>query len=203
MPIDNEKAEKEAESVEVEISKRDLGTQEQEKPLTEETREELLSLLKEKEEEANANYDRMLRMAAELENYKKRTEKEKAEHIKYANEALVKEILPIVDNLERALEHTKNDAAEKQALLDGVEMVLQECINVMGKFGLKAVDTSGKPFDPQYHEAVMVEENDSVEENTILSELQKGYVFQDRLLRPAMVVVSRRSANPPEADEKI
>lgn len=193
MSADNEKIVDETVRVEVEASKQDIEAAE--KPLTEKTTEELLSLVKEKEEEAHTNYDRMLRMAAELENYKKRAEKEKAEQINYANEAFMKDLLAVLDNLERAIQHAKNDPTDKQALLNGVEMVLKECVNVMGKYGLKAVDTSGKMFDPQYHEAVTVEENDSVEENTILDELQKGYIFQDRLLRPAMVIVSRRPAN--------
>ncbi len=192
MSSGNKKIEKEAEDIRIETGKK--APKPEEKPVTKKTTEELLSLLKEKEEEARANYDRMLRTAAELENYKKRVEKEKAEHIKYANEAFVKELLPILDNLERAVEHGKNDNADKQALLDGVEMVLKECINTMEKLGLKALDASGKTFDPQYHEAVMVEENDSVDNNTILNVLQKGYMFQDRLLRPVMVVVSRRPA---------
>ncbi|MDD5154130.1 MAG: nucleotide exchange factor GrpE [Desulfovibrionales bacterium] len=193
MSIDDKATENKTEDVKVEISKEALETQK--RPLTEKSVEELAALIKEKEQEAIAHYDRMLRMAAELENYKKRAEREKAEHIKYANESLAKELLSILDNLERAVEHAKNDDTDKQALLAGVEMVLMEFINVMEKSGLKAVDACGQVFDPQYHEAVMVEENDSVEDNTILNELQKGYIFKDRLLRPAMVVVSRRPAS--------
>lgn len=193
MSINKKVTENKTEGVKVEISKEALETQE--KPLTEKTAEELAALIKEKEQEARAHYDRMLRLAAELENYKKRTEREKTEYIKYAIESFAKELLPILDNLERAVEHAKNDDTDKQALLAGVEMVLREFINVMEKSGLKAVDAYGQVFDPQYHEAVMVEENDGVEDNTILNELQKGYIFKDRLLRPAMVVVSRRPAN--------
>ncbi|MDP3028299.1 MAG: nucleotide exchange factor GrpE [Deltaproteobacteria bacterium] len=193
MSIDNKATENKTEGVKVEISKEALETQE--KPLKEKTAEELAALIKEKEEEARAHYDRMLRLAAELENYKKRAEREKAEHIKYANESFARKLLSILDNLERAVEHAKNDDTDKHALLDGVEMVLREFMNAMEKSGLKAVDAYGQVFDPQYHEAVMVEENDSVEDNTILNELQKGYIFKDRLLRPAMVVVSRRPAS--------
>ncbi|MDQ7838556.1 MAG: nucleotide exchange factor GrpE [Thermodesulfobacteriota bacterium] len=196
MSIDDKATENKTEDVKVEISKEALETQK--RPLTEKSVEELAALIKEKEQEAIAHYDRMLRMAAELENYKKRAEREKAEHIKYANESLAKELLSILDNLERAAEHAKNDDTDKQALLAGVEMVLREFMNAMEKFGLKAVDACGQVFDPQYHEAVMVEENDSVEDNTILNELQKGYIFKDRLLRPAMVVVSRRPVSTPE-----
>ncbi len=192
MTSENDKARNETDDYTVKISKEALETQ-GEKPAVS-TLEEALSLLKQKEEEARGDYDRMLRAAAELENYKKRAEREKSEQIKYANEMFVKALLPVLDNLERALEHARNDSSDKQALLEGVEMILKEFISVTEKFGLQAVDTSSRIFDPQHHEAVMVESNDTLEDNTIVNELQRGYLFQDRLLRPAMVVVSKRSS---------
>lgn len=169
------------------------GVTEKEEAPVEKSVEDLAAMLKKKEEEALNNYDKMLRIAAEFENYKKRSERARAESIKYANEPFMKALLPVIDNLERALEHAKKDNADdRQSLIGGIEMVLKQFENIMDRFGVKSIEASGK-FDPQHHEAVMVETNDELENNTILSQLQKGYIFQDRLLRPAMVVVSKRS----------
>lgn len=156
--------------------------------------EDMSTLFKKKEEEARANYDRMLRVAAEFENYKKRAERERSESVKYANEPFMKALLPVLDNLERALEHAKKDKTDPQALIGGIEMVLKEFNSAMDRFGVKPIDASGKKFDPQHHEAVMVETNNELEDNTIITQLQKGYSFEDRLLRPAMVIVSKRSS---------
>lgn len=155
------------------------------------TKEELMKRLDEKSEEAATNYDRWLRVSAELENYKKRVEKEKAEFLKYAHESLIKELLPIVDNLERAIEHARTEKASK-ALLEGIEMVLKSFNDCLGKFKVKPIKAIGAKFDPNLHEAVRVEENTEEEENTILSELQKGYMLNDRVIRPAIVVVSKQ-----------
>lgn len=162
------------------------------------TKEELMKRLDEKSEEAATNYDRWLRMSAELENYKKRVEKEKAEFLKYAHESLIKELLPIVDNLERAIEHARTKKASN-ALVEGIEMVLKSFNDCLGKFKVKPVKAIGAKFDPNLHEAVRVEENAEEEENTILSELQKGYILNDRVVRPAMVVVSKQ---PERAEEE-
>lgn len=162
------------------------------------TKEELMKRLDEKSEEAATNYDRWLRVSAELENYKKRVEKERAEFLKYAHESLIKELLPIVDNLERAIEHARTKKASN-ALVEGIEMVLKSFNDCLGRFKVKPVKAIGAKFDPNLHEAVRVEENAEEEENTILSELQKGYILNDRVVRPAMVVVSKQ---PERAEEE-
>jgi len=162
------------------------------------TKEELIKRLDEKSEEAATNYDRWLRVSAELENYKKRVEKERAEFLKYAHESLIKELLPIVDNLERAIEHARTKKASN-ALVEGIEMVLKSFNDCLGRFKVKPVKAIGAKFDPNLHEAVRVEENAEEEENTILSELQKGYILNDRVVRPAMVVVSKQ---PERAEEE-
>ena len=136
--------------------------------------------------------DRALRQAAELENYKKRTEREKAEFFKRANQGLVKDLLPALDNLERALASAKEAPQSDQNLMQGVEMVHAELLKTLSRYGLEPVEAMGQLFDPELHEAMMQQEDPEQEENTVLAEAQKGYTFEGRLLRPAMVVVSRK-----------
>ena len=151
--------------------------------------EELEKELEEKKRESETNYDRFLRLYAEFENYKKRIEKEKEELIKFANEELVKELLPVIDNLERALD--QSDASDQEALKRGVELTLQQLLSVLRKFGLQQVESVGKTFDPNRHEAVAVEESEEHEEGIVVQEHRKAYFFKDRLLRPALVTVSK------------
>ena len=161
--------------------------------------EELKDLLIQKSQEAKENYDRFLRLAAEVENFKKRQEREISEVRQFANENLIKELLPVLDNLERALEHSRQSEAP-EALLEGLEMVNQDFLKVLGRFGITPLTSVGEQFDPTYHHAVMEEEAPEVEDQTVLKELQKGYLMQNRLLRPAMVVVSKNTEKP---DNKI
>jgi len=137
--------------------------------------------------------ERMLRQAAELDNYKKRTEREKADFFKRANEGLVKDLLPVLDNLDRALESTAESPTAGN-LAQGVEMVRDELLKTLERHGLEPLEALGQPFDPELHEAMMQQENPEVEDNTVLAVAQKGYLFQGRLLRPAMVVVSKKSS---------
>jgi molecular chaperone GrpE len=146
--------------------------------------------LQDAKKEAKEAYDRFLRMSAEFDNYKKRAIREAAEFKKFANETLVKEILPIIDNLERAIESSAEDTQAKNGLVEGVGMTLKEMLRVFDKFHVKPIDSIGEPFDPCYHQAVVQEESDSHPENTVIKELQRGYMMHDRLIRPAMVIVS-------------
>ena len=142
--------------------------------------------------EAKEYYERYLRCAAEMENLKKRLEKEKGELLQFANENLIKELLPVVDNLERALEHGRQLEAPAP-MLEGLELVQQGFIKALTRFGVTPIEAVGQPFDPAFHNAVMQEETAAVDDYTILKELQKGYLLQGRLLRPAMVVVARNA----------
>ena len=157
------------------------------------------SSLKERLEAAEAkaeeNYERLLRMSAEFENYKKRSEREMDGFRKFANESLIKEILPIIDNLERALatQCDKNDDAFR-SFREGVEMTLKGLLDSLEKFGAVPLEALGEPFDPNFHQAVSQEESDQHPDNTVSQELQKGYMLGDRLLRPSMVVVSKKPA---------
>jgi len=158
---------------------------------------ELQERLAAAEEEARINYDRYVRLAAEFENFRKRSAREMQDYKKFANETLVRELLPVVDNLERALLSAENPASEDEGLKEGVELTLREILRVLYKFGVKPIQSLNELFDPAYHQAMMQEPRDNVPENTVISEMQKGYTMQDRLLRPAMVIVSA----PKTADE--
>lgn len=147
------------------------------------------------EQEAKENYDRLLRVSAEFENYKKRTSRELEEFRKFANQSLIKELLSVVDNLEMAMKSTNGHQTIDQGLLQGLEMTHKEILKIFEKFNVKPIEAKGQVFDPTFHEAVMQEETDEVDANTIVNELQKGYLIHNRLLRPSMVVVARSKAN--------
>ncbi len=153
---------------------------------------ELQQQLEQKTKEAEEHYDRLLRLAADMENLKKRQERERADLLQFANEKLLKELLPVVDNLELALEHSRQ-AQAPAALLEGIELVLQGLLKTLGQFGVTPIDSVGQSFDPAFHNAVMQEEASEVPDCTVLKELQKGYLLQSRLLRPAMVVVAKNT----------
>ncbi len=152
------------------------------------------------EAEAKEAYDRFLRASAELENHKKRTQKEMAEFRKYANASLVKELLGVVDNLERAIE-SSNGSNEEGQLSEGLDLTLKELLKIFKTFHACPIEALGKPFDPCYHQAMMQQETADQPENIVLNELQKGYMIHDRLLRPAMVVVSTSPAGSGNDDE--
>jgi molecular chaperone GrpE len=140
--------------------------------------------------EAQEHYERFLRTAAELDNFRKRKDREVSDLRKYANQNLLKELLNVVDNLERAIGATQ-DADTTDGLVEGVDMTLKELLKIFENAGVRPIEAVDQPFDPNLHEAVMQEASDAVPENTVIRELQKGYQIHDRLLRPAMVVVSR------------
>lgn len=157
-------------------------------------RDELENLRREletKEREAKDNYERFLRQTAELENFKKRTARERSDTIRYANESFVRDLLPVVDNLERALEHARGGGNGKP-LLDGIEMVLKSFQDVLSRHGVTTISAKGRAFDPEKHEAIAQIETDQVDPNTVVEEHHKGYYLQDRLLRPALVSVAKR-----------
>jgi len=145
------------------------------------------------EQEAKENYDRLLRVSAEFENYKKRTSRELEEFRKFANQSLIKELLSVVDNLELAMNSTNGHKTIEQGLLQGLDLTHKEILKVFEKFNVKPIEAKGQAFDPTFHEAVMQEETDEFAANTVINELQKGYLIHDRLLRPSMVVVARAS----------
>ena len=139
---------------------------------------------------AQENHELFLRAAAELDNFRKRKEREVSDLRKYANQMLLRELLGVVDNLERALAASLENS-EPEGLREGVEMTLKELLKIFDQFKVTPIEAHEQPFDPNHHEAVMQEPSDAFPPNTVVKELQKGYMLRDRLLRPAMVVVSK------------
>jgi len=145
--------------------------------------------------EAERWHDRFLRKAAELENYRKRADKVKNDTVSHAKGAVILEILPVVDACERALE-SFDEAWDPQQGLEqykqGVELLHKQFINILSRLGVVPIEVNGQQFDPHLHEALTRIESPDHEENTVISELRRGYMYQDRLLRPAQVVVATR-----------
>jgi molecular chaperone GrpE len=152
--------------------------------------DELKKKLAEKEKEAKENHDRLLRMAADLDNYKKRAAKEKEDWVKFANEDLLKGVLPFIDNLERAVAHSEK-SKDIQSLVEGVKLTIQQLLQALNKFGVSRFESIGKPFDPAMHEAMLVVQTDKEKPDHVMQEFQRGYLLNDRLLRPATVSVSK------------
>jgi molecular chaperone GrpE len=141
--------------------------------------------------EAKEYHDRLLRMAAELDNYKKRSARDLDDMRKYATENLIRQLLTVVDNLERAIESADLENGKAQGVVDGVVMTLKEIMKILEKHHVKPIEALGEPFDPAFHQAMSQEERADQPSNTVVQEFQKGYLIHDRLLRPAMVVVSK------------
>ncbi len=143
-----------------------------------------------KEEEIKALNDKVLRAQAELENFKKRVTKEKTDLMKYANEEFAKEMLRTIDSLELALDHAREDN-QSESITEGIEIILKQLLQSLDRFGVKGFNAVGERFDPTRHEAVVQVESAEHEPDTVVSEAQKGYFLRDRLLRPALVTVSK------------
>ncbi|HHW27960.1 MAG TPA: nucleotide exchange factor GrpE [Syntrophomonadaceae bacterium] len=142
-----------------------------------------------KEKELNDLNQRFLRLAADFENYRRRTRQEAAEIRRTANERLLRELLPIIDNYERALEAAKKDLPEN--MYTGIEIIYRQLCNLLAQEGVEAIESVGKPFDPQYQEAFQRVESSEYPEGTVTAEVQKGYLLQGKVLRPALVIVAK------------
>jgi len=134
--------------------------------------------------------DRLLRLQADFENVRKRHLKEREESYQYGHQNLVKDLLPTVDNLERALEHARSEGARLEGLVEGVELVLRELAGVLGRHGVREIEADGQPFDPAVHEALAQAHAPDAPPNTVVQVVQKGFLLRERLLRPAKVLVS-------------
>lgn len=144
-------------------------------------------------DEAQANYDRWLRERADLENIKKRAARERMDAIKFGVEGLARDLLPMIDNLERALQHG-SPTPESAALFEGLELTLRGMRDMLQRHGVTRINTQGQPFDPTLHEAVGHQECTDYAPNTVMQEHQAGYLLHDRLLRPALVTVAKSAA---------
>jgi molecular chaperone GrpE len=151
--------------------------------------EELQKRVEELEKESNEWKEKFLRKAAEFENYKRRTENDQLNLINYAAESFIKKILPIVDDFERSLEHI-NDSNDYEKLKEGVQLIYNKLVKVLDEQGVKKIEAVGKPFDVHFHEALMQKADNSVPAHTVLEELEKGYMYKDKVIRHAKVVVS-------------
>ena len=149
---------------------------------------QLEELLSAKEAECRENWDRFLRERADMENYRKRANREKEELLNYGTKSLIEEVLPVVDSLERALDHASEEGLS--ALVEGIRMTHGMLLTALKKFGVTPVETSGAAFDPAFHQAMTQIATDQHPPNTVVDEFQKGYMLKDRLLRPAMVSVA-------------
>ena len=139
--------------------------------------------------EAQENHDKYLRLAADFDNYRKRTVREKEELAKYANEKLIKDILPIVDNLERALEHAST-SGDFNAFVEGLKMIDSQLHAALARHGVAKIETAGGDFDPSFHEAVLQVESPAHDYNKVVDEFERGYLLNGRLLRPSKVSVA-------------
>lgn len=138
--------------------------------------------------------DKYLRLYADFENFRKKTQKDKEELSRYANESLVYELLPAIDSLELALKHSSGgDSEPLQALIKGVENTLRELTRILEKSGLTAIEAIDRPFDPAYHHAMSQVERDDVDDNLVVEEFRKGYLYREKVLRPSLVAVSKKA----------
>lgn len=141
---------------------------------------------------ADENHDHYLRALADLENYRKRASRERTEAIAYSNQSLLQKLIPILDNFEMALAATQNNSTENiKSHTDGVAMIHTQLKTALAEAGLEEIDATGKPFDPNFHEALSEQESAEVPDHHVLQQLRRGYKLRDRLLRPAAVIIAK------------
>jgi len=151
--------------------------------------------------EIKAMNDKYLRLYAEFENYKKKVQKDKEELVKYANEKLIFELLPVLDSLEMAIEHARDE--KNGGIMQGVDNTLKEFLRTLNKFGLTSIEAMGKPFDPSVHHAMSVVEREDVEENRVVEVFRKGYMLKDKVIRAPLVGVSKKPSDGKEEEIEI
>ena len=169
---------------------KESDNEEHEIPLEKMTKRQLLNKVKEVQETADKNFDLYVRSQAEIDNLKKRFQRDKTELCKFSNESLIKKLLSVGDNLEKAIAHSENDNS-LDVLREGVELTLKGLMDTLEREGLESVKALEEPFDPNFHEAVSELQDNSAKPGTVIQELQKGYILNQRLIRPAMVIVSK------------
>jgi molecular chaperone GrpE len=150
------------------------------------------ALLKEEAGKVSDLSDKILRLQADFENTRKRIEKEKQDFVKFANEGIILELLNVLDDLERSVSLAETHKQDPSAFLKGVEMILAHLYEMLKEYGVKPIEAEGKIFDPHCHEALMQVENKELPEHTVVEELQKGYLLNDRVIRTAKVKVSKK-----------
>ncbi|MBW1691211.1 MAG: nucleotide exchange factor GrpE [Deltaproteobacteria bacterium] len=176
------------------------GKEERQKSIEEMTKQELIEKLKDVEQKSQENYDLYMRTYAEMENVKRRGAKEREELAKFANATLIKELLPVIDSLEKALSHAE-DGSNPSGLAEGIKLTLNGLMDTLEKEGLEEVKAKGKPFDPNFHEAISQQADDTVPPKHVIMEMQKGYLLNGRLIRPSMVVISQGNGQKKDNEE--
>jgi molecular chaperone GrpE len=151
--------------------------------------EELKKALEEKENEAAKYKELWLRALADYDNFKKRTQKEMERIQLYAGEQLIKDIIPVLDNLERAIDSLED---KNSAIYEGIKLIYNQIKGVLNKYGVEEIEAEGKPFDPQLHEAIMTVETDEYESDTVVEVLRKGYTYHSKVIRPSLVKVAKK-----------
>ena len=167
--------------------------EEEEIPLTKMTKAQLIKKIEKVQEASDKNLDLYIRSQAEIDNLKKRYQKERQSLVKFANESLIKQLLPVVDNLEKAITHSQ-DKDSIETIREGVDLTLKGLMDILTKAGIEKVEAVGEQFDPNFHEAVSEMADHGVEPGTVIKDLQKGYILNQRLIRPSMVIVSKKTA---------
>jgi molecular chaperone GrpE len=201
MSIDQEtpelqvEAEVENETVNEEPSHTEVGEHEY-------TIEELKKELEEAKQKANEAWDKAVRMQAEMENLKKRTQKELEDAHKFALTGFGKELLPVFDSLVLGLQAATGDSEDVKKFREGSELTIKQFEALFPKFNIVAIDPMGQTFNPEQHQAMLMQVVEGAEPNTVVNVFQKGYILNGRLLRPAMVVVAKSAEKPPELDEQ-
>ncbi|HHA18083.1 MAG TPA: nucleotide exchange factor GrpE [Methylophaga sp.] len=180
---------------------------EQDDQVEEVSLEQLHKQLKQAEKKAEENWDKALRVQAEMENLKRRTQKDLENAHKYGLEKFAKELLSVIDSLELGIQASTSDNPEVIALKQGSELTIKQFESVFAKFNIEAIDPAGQAFNPELHQAMTMQPSTDVEPNTVLNVFQKGYILNGRLIRPAMVVVSQavkavESSDKPEDDSR-
>lgn len=197
---ETEKREENIQTIEVKVKERP-EEEIQEEAVETEGEEEIARLVQEKEEQ----HDRLLRVQADFDNYRKRIQKEQANLLKYGAENALREILPVIDHIELAVDSAcAHDNSDSQ-LREGVEMILSQFFNVLEKMGVRPIETVDHPFDPNKHDAMLRVHAPDAEEGAVMSEIRKGYYLHDKVLRPAQVTVGTREqmqATEEQAEER-
>lgn len=165
--------------------------------------EQLKKELAEAEAKSQDNWDKAVRIQAEMENLKKRTQKDLENAHKFALENFTKELLPVIDSLELGLQAVNGESEEVQKFREGTELTLKQFESVFAKFNIQSIDPLGLPFDPQQHQAMSMMPSEDAEPNTVINVFQKGYILNERLIRPAMVVVAKAVDKPEGESPKI
>ena len=179
---------------------KDVQQAEEKKENNAEEQDELTKKIQDLEKEVEEYKDKILRKAAEFENYKRRTENDQLNLLKYTGENLIVKLLPAIDDFERSMQHMDN-AKDVKSIKEGLLLVYNKLMKILEDQGVKKIDAVGKPFDVDYHEALLQRKDESVPPHTVLDELEKGYLYKDKVVRHSKVIGSEETADEAQTGE--